>query len=35
MAILERLIQHIQKFKDVWFASQEDVARYVKRGMEE
>jgi peptidoglycan/xylan/chitin deacetylase (PgdA/CDA1 family) len=30
MAMLERLIQHIQAKKDVWFASHEAVARYVK-----
>lgn len=34
MAMLERLIQHMQEFKDVWFATHENVARYVKQKSE-
>ncbi len=34
MAMLERLIQHMQKFKDVWFATHEDVAKYVRQKSE-
>ncbi len=33
IAMLERLIQHIQSYKDIWFATHEAIARYVKRGM--
>ncbi|MGD2294376.1 MAG: polysaccharide deacetylase [Candidatus Aminicenantes bacterium] len=31
MALLEKLIQHILSFKDVWFATHEDIATYVKQ----
>lgn len=33
--MLEKLIQHILKFKKVWFATHEDIARYVKVGIKE
>ncbi len=32
--MLEKLIQHIQKHEKVWFATHEDIARYVKKGIE-
>ena len=31
MAMLEKLIQHIRTFKKVWFATHEEIARYVKK----
>jgi len=31
--MLEKLIQHILARKDVWFATHESIARYVKKGM--
>jgi peptidoglycan/xylan/chitin deacetylase (PgdA/CDA1 family) len=33
--MLEKLIQYIQKYEKVWFATHEDIARYVKKGMRE
>ena len=34
MAMLETLIQYMQTHADVWFATHEDIARYVKGGGE-
>jgi peptidoglycan/xylan/chitin deacetylase (PgdA/CDA1 family) len=35
MAMLETLIQYMQTHADVWFATHEEIARYVKNGIEE
>ena len=35
IAMLEKLIQHILTHKNVWFATHEAVARYVKEGLKE
>jgi len=32
--MLERLVQHIIDYKNVWFATHEDVARYVKKSIQ-
>jgi hypothetical protein len=32
--MLERLIQRIIAYKNVWFATHEDVARYVKKNIQ-
>jgi peptidoglycan/xylan/chitin deacetylase (PgdA/CDA1 family) len=33
IAMLEELIKHMQKRKDVWFATHEDIALYSKKGI--
>jgi peptidoglycan/xylan/chitin deacetylase (PgdA/CDA1 family) len=35
IAMLEELIKHIEKHKDVWFATHEDIALYAKKGIED
>lgn len=35
IAMLEELIKHIEKHEGVWFATHEDIALYVKKGIEE
>ena len=34
MAMLEELIKHMKKRKGVWFATHEDIALYVREGIE-
>lgn len=34
ITMLEKLIRHIKSHEDVWFATHEDIAKYVKEGME-
>ena len=33
ISMLEKLIQYMKKHENVWFATHEDIARYVKKGM--
>lgn len=35
IAMLEKLIQHILSYEKVWFATHEDIARYVKKNIQE
>ncbi len=35
ISMLENLIQHILKYKDVWFATHDAIAQYVKKGLQE
>jgi len=35
IVMLENLIQYIQSHENVWFATHEDIARYVKEGLQE